>query len=392
MSGWWAFLLLGAVLLLFFVWRREKRTRLQFEREARWEIQELEMSLQSSNRSRDLLETAARASEDLILVTTPTLQLQYANEASAAFFGELEDESTLMSYTRSLALEQLAKDCLDLTSATVLERVISIQDRPYRVRGLSLPQAIGLALTDIAEVQRLSRARQEMVANLSHELRTPLTSLRLLTDTLSGPAGSDPEISNSLIAKVISEVDSLEQIAREMLDLSAIESGQQVMRLVPVALIQIVADPINRLTDQARRQGVRIVQDIDADLRVLADRDQASRAVLNVLHNAMKFTPRDGEVRLFAYPDLDEEQVVLAVQDSGPGITPDELERIFERFYRSDRARGTPGTGLGLAIARHIMRAHGGRIWAENAPPSKSGAVFYLAFHTAGSSPNAHIK
>jgi two-component system phosphate regulon sensor histidine kinase PhoR len=383
MSEWVALLLLGAVLLMFFVWRREKRVRLRFEREARWKIQELETSLQSNKSRIDLLETAARTSEDLILVTTPSLQLQYANEACRAFFGEPEQGSTLISYTRSLALEQLAQDCLDLASEAVLERVISIQDRPYRARGLILPQAIGLALTDIAEVQRLSRARQDMVANLSHELRTPLTSLRLLTDTLRGPAGDDPEIGKSLITKVVAEVDLLEEIAREMLDLSAIESGQQVMRLVPVSLGRIVAGPINRLADQARRQGVRIVQNIGAELRVLADQDQASRAVLNVLHNAVKFTPREGEIHIHARPDLEGEQIVLAIQDSGPGITPDELERIFERFYRSDRARGTPGTGLGLAIARHIMRAHGGRIWAENAPPSQSGAVFYLAFHAA---------
>jgi signal transduction histidine kinase len=383
MSEWLALLLLGAVLLLFFLWRREKSAHLRFERDARRTIQELEASLQSNENRIDLLETASRTSEDLILVATPTLQLQYANDSCRAFFGEPEPGSTLIGYTRSLALEQLAEDCQDLASEAVLERVISIQDRPYRARGLVLPQAIGLALTDITEVQRLSRARQDMVANLSHELRTPLTSLRLLTDTLSGPAGNDPEIGSSLITKVVAEVDSLEQIAREMLDLSAIESGQQVVRLVPVSLRRIVAGPINRLLDQARRQGVKIVQDIDAELEVLADQDQASRAVLNVLHNAVKFTPRDGEVRLSARSDVEEVQIVLAIQDSGPGITPDELERIFERFYRSDRARGTPGTGLGLAIARHIMRAHGGRIWAENAPPSKSGAVFYLAFHAA---------
>jgi two-component system phosphate regulon sensor histidine kinase PhoR len=383
MSDWWALLLLIAAAALLWLWRRESSLRLRVERDSRWRVEELESSRDSLERRSKLLDMAARASHDLILVTSPTLELQYANEAATELFGEPGGGSTLMSFTRNLALEQLAKDSLEFEPGAVLERVVSIQDRPYQARSLCMPEGIGLALTDVTEVQRLSRARQDMVANISHELRTPLTSLRLLSDTLRGPAGEDHQISKELVTKMAAEVDSLEQIAREMLDLAAIESGQQVVRLVSMPLRRIVAGPINRLSDQAKRRGVKIVLDIDGGLRVLADEDQAARAVLNVLHNAVKFTPRGEEVRLSATVDSDEGTTVLAIKDCGQGIAPQELERIFERFYRGDRARGTPGTGLGLAIARHILQAHGGRIWAENAPPSESGAVFYLAFHSA---------
>jgi two-component system phosphate regulon sensor histidine kinase PhoR len=124
-----------------------------------------------------------------------------------------------------------------------------------------------------------------------------------------------------------------------------------------------------------------MIVEIDPELRVLADHDQAARAIQNVLHNAVKLTPQDGEVRITAAAD--EEQITLSIQDSGPGIRPDEIERIFERFYRSDQARETPGTGLGLAIARHIMIAHGGNIWAENRSPPDSGAIFHLLFQPA---------
>jgi two-component system phosphate regulon sensor histidine kinase PhoR len=186
-----------------------------------------------------------------------------------------------------------------------------------------------------------------------------------------------------LAAKISAEVVTLQQMTEEMLDLAAIESGRQVVRLIPVPLARLVSEPISRLQDLAAQGGVRLAVEIPEGLRVLADPAQASRAVLNVLHNALKFSPSGGEVRITGRAEPDEGRVVLSVLDSGPGIPPDEIERVFERFFRGDRVRGTPGTGLGLAIARHILRAHGGQIWAENRRPPERGTAFHLAFHSA---------
>jgi two-component system phosphate regulon sensor histidine kinase PhoR len=197
---------------------------------------------------------------------------------------------------------------------------------------------------------------------------------------LVSPTGIKPEVANQLIEKLASEIDTLEQISQEMLDLAAIESGRQVIRLVPERLMDILEIPLARLEDQAARKNLSLRVSVTPDWIVLADRDQASRAVLNVLHNAIKFSPSGGMVRIEAEEDVVEEKIVLRVQDSGEGIPPSDLARIFERFYRGDRARQTPGTGLGLAIARHIMQAHGGRIWAENLVPPERGVVVFLAF------------
>jgi two-component system phosphate regulon sensor histidine kinase PhoR len=238
---------------------------------------------------------------------------------------------------------------------------------------------VGIALTDTAELQRLTRARQDMVANLSHELRTPLTSIGLLAQTLMARPG-DTAATAELAHKILAEVDTLNQMSQEMLDLAAIESGRQVIRLVPVRLQEIVAVPVERLREQALRLGVQLKDDLPSGLSVLADRDQASRAVLNVLHNAVKFTPRGGAVLLTASVEADGQHIVVQVADEGPGIAPSDLGRVFERFYRGDQARGSPGTGLGLAITRHILRAHGGEAWAENRTPPRSGAVIYLRF------------
>jgi two-component system, OmpR family, phosphate regulon sensor histidine kinase PhoR len=364
------------VLLMAILWRREAVRHLETRRRCRQESQELSDRMQRARSMLDWLETATNASNELLLVVDAEMRLHYANRSAQDLFGDLDAEATIISYTRSLEIEYLAQEALSDQHANELQRVIQLDGRTYHAQAVAVANGAGLALTDISELQRLSRARQDMVANLSHELRTPITSLRLLADTLGSPAGK--AVAEELVGKIAHEVDELEQIAVEMLDLAAIESGRQVVRLVPTVLVDVIDELVDRFSEQAARGKIRLTVTVDPGLSVLADRDQAARAIQNVLHNAVKLTPQGGEVRLMAAAD--DEQVVLSIQDSGPGIRPDEIDRIFERFYRSDQARGTPGTGLGLAIARHIMIAHGGRIWAENRTPPDNGAIFHMLF------------
>ncbi len=374
----WLFAVVPAIvaLLLAILWRREAFRHLETRRRDRRESQELSERLENAKAMLDWLETATNASNELLLVVDAEMRLHYANRAAQALFGELDEEATVISYTRSLEVEYLTQEALSDQHADELQRVIQLDSQTYHAQAIAVANGAGLALTDISELQRLSRARQDMVANLSHELRTPITSLRLLADTLGSPAGK--AVAEELVGKISHEVYELEQIAVEMLDLAAIESGRQVVRLVPTLLADVIDELVDRFSEQAARGKIRLTVAVDPQLSVLADRDQAGRAIQNVLHNAVKLTPQGGEVCITA--TADGEQVVLSIQDSGPGIRPDEIERIFERFYRSDQARGTPGTGLGLAIARHIMIAHGGSIWAENRTPPDNGAVFHLRF------------
>jgi two-component system phosphate regulon sensor histidine kinase PhoR len=179
---------------------------------------------------------------------------------------------------------------------------------------------------------------------------------------------------------MVVEVDALHQMAQEMLDLAAIESGRQVVRLVPMGAAEVISVAVARLADQASRKGIDILIEIPPELSVLADAEQAGRAALNVLHNALRFTPEGGQVRIAAYAEPSLEMGVISIEDTGPGIHPGDLERIFERFYRGAQPAKSSGTGLGLAIGRHIMKAHGGRIWAENRRPPEKGAIFYLSF------------
>lgn len=329
-----------------------------------------------------VLEATTGASGDPLLAVDDSLAVLFANPAAQVLFGPPGEAQPLLTYAGSPPVEDLARDALAVPNADGVERVLQIAARPYRARAARTPFGVGIWLEDIGELHRLTRARQDLIDNLSHELRTPLSALRLLADTLQAPAGEDPRTAKDLAARMIVEVDTLHQMSQEMLDLSALESGRQVVRLAPVALSEIVTSVVRRLDVETARRELRLRVEVADDLRVLADAEQAARAVQNVLHNAFKFSPKGGEVAIAARREPPD-RVVLQVRDEGPGIPREELDRIFERFYRGDRARGTPGTGLGLAIVRHILRAHGGRAWAENRRSPAHGAIFSLAFQAA---------
>lgn len=375
----WAVALGLVAIALAALWLRERSAHLEEQRGLRREIKGLKAALEKNEHQTSLLDSAVRVSNDVFLIADAGLNLIYASPGAVELFGSVEDRPSLIRHTNSLDLEQLARDGLEAQEAIVSQGV-QVEGRVFQARILPTSEMVSIALTDVSEFRRLSRARQEMVGNLSHELRTPLTSLRLLADTLQSPAGKDSDVAQDLIAKIASEVANLEQIGGEMLDLAAIESGRQAMRLIPVPLREIIDKPLQRLEAQIKDKGIEIQIAGPVGLPILADVPQASRAVQNVLHNALRFTPAGGQVHIRAEPQEEEDRVLVTIADSGPGLYPDELDRIFERFYRGDRSRGTPGTGLGLAIARHILAAHGGTIWAENRTAPESGAIFHLAF------------
>jgi len=161
-------------------------------------------------------------------------------------------------------------------------------------------------------------------------------------------------------------------LSQEMMDLAQIESGQAILRLVPTEVALLVRRGVKHLRSQMKAKGQQLTLAVPADLLALADEQHVARVVSNLLHNAIKFTPEGGSIAIHAEAAGDD--VRICVSDTGPGIPQAEQTRIFERFYKADRARTHGGTGLGLAIARHIVEGHGGRIWVESA--AGQGATF----------------
>jgi two-component system phosphate regulon sensor histidine kinase PhoR len=235
-------------------------------------------------------------------------------------------------------------------------------------------------LQDLTRVRRLETVRRDFISNISHELRTPLAGLKALVDTLRGGAIKDRSAAKRFLKRMDIEVDTLTQMVEELLELSRIESGQAPLHLAPTSVAELVIPPVDRLRPQAERAGLKITVLLPPELPpVVADPDRARLVLTNLVHNAVKFTPPGGVITVATQPAGDE--VILSVQDTGVGIPADDLSRIFERFYKADRARSGGGTGLGLAIAKHIVQGHGGRIWAESV--EGQGSTFHFTLPVA---------
>jgi len=218
-----------------------------------------------------------------------------------------------------------------------------------------LPGSILLLFQDLTRMRQLEIIRRDFVSNVSHELRTPLASLKLITETLKSGAIDDPP------------------------ELSRIESGQVPLErqwIKPQDLIHIAGE---RMEMQADRAGLEFSYACDPTLpSIFVDPSRMSQVLINLIHNAIKFTPPGGKIETSAYREGND--IIFCVKDSGIGIPEKDLERVFERFYKSDRSRTQRGTGLGLSISKHLVEKHGGKIWVESS--RKAGSTFKFSIST----------
>jgi signal transduction histidine kinase len=254
-------------------------------------------------------------------------------------------------------------------SASAEVRVGATNPRILVVRGTRLVSGdLVVVLEDVTELRRLQQIRTEFVDNLSHELRTPLSTVMLLAETLAreAEAAEVPARMKDRISRIEEETGHLAQMVNEMLDLARIEGGSQLRLEDDVDLGRLAAASAERLRVFAERSGVSLAIEIDPDLpRVRGDRERLGQVIVNLVHNAVKFSPDGGEVSVHVRGV--EGGVEVGVIDHGIGIARADRARIFERFYKVDRARARGGgTGLGLAIARHVVEGHGGTIRVDS--------------------------
>jgi len=237
-----------------------------------------------------------------------------------------------------------------------------------------------LVLHDITRLRRLEQMRRDFVANVSHELRTPLASIRGFAETLRAGAVDDHENRMEFLRTIEAHADNLTKLVDDLLDLSAIESGHRAPRLSPVDLGEALAEAARSVAPMAEERGVGLsVLPVPGGLpRALADADQVKQILANLLDNALKYTPAGGRVEVSAEPWKGGARVT--VRDTGVGIPEADLPRVFERFYRVDKARGREagGTGLGLSIVKHLVEANGGEVSVESRQPGGTAFLFTL--------------
>jgi two-component system phosphate regulon sensor histidine kinase PhoR len=327
----------------------------------------------------------------------------------------------LISLVRDYQIDSLAADVLNDGEPRELVMQPLSYGRTLRLRvtrfsGDGMIGAVVL-IRDVTQLNMLERARRDMVANVSHELRTPLASLKLLVETVQ--SDPPPAIAQRMLGQMAQEIDAITQLVNELHELSQIESGRVALQLIPTALMPVVLRAIERIQPQAERKSLHVTAQVDETLPTgLMDAERIGQVLLNLLHNAAKFTPEGGTITIGAarvvvageaaqtgvverysasVPLLNQGQpevsvpashaagewLLISIRDTGVGIPSQDLPRIFERFYKVDRARTrhTGGTGLGLAIAKHLIEGHGGRIWATSR--EGHGSTFFFTLPVA---------
>lgn len=336
---------------------------------------------------RSKLDAVLQNMNDAILIVDGQGLVTLINPAAERIFNVDSSRAlghSLVEVVRQHPFVELWRTCVK----TKRQQIATIETTPERlfIQGIAtpleplLPENTLLVFQDLTRVRRLEVVRRDFISNVSHELRTPLASLKALTETLQEGALEDAPAARRFLQKMESEIDNMTQLVRELLELSRIESGKVPFNLKPVQPNDLVSRAVERMQLQAERAGLTLRLECAEGLpNVLADGERIEQVLVNLLHNAIKFTPAGGEIVARTWKEAG--QVVFSVQDTGVGIEPAALSRIFERFYKADQSRSGGGTGLGLSIARHTIEAHSGRIWAES--EVNRGSTFYFSLPAA---------
>jgi len=311
--------------------------------------------------------------EDAVLLVRPDRIVGWLNPAARGLFETIDQPvgRPLVEVVRDHRIDALVARLAEGESEEVLDIVMPVSGRALNVRAVLLASGagVGLIVRDATRLRHLETVRQQFVANLSHELRTPLAGLDLAAQTLAAqlPPEGDARI---FMDRILQESQRLAAILVNLAQLSALDAEQMTVDRAPFSVSYLLEELVERYQPRAQAAGLVLRSEAgDQRIAALGDRAKTDQALQNVVDNALKFTPQ-GEIVLSATGG--ESLVQISVRDSGVGIPPQDLPRIFERFYKVDRARGrqVSGTGLGLSIARHLIELQGGRLVAESQPGS----------------------
>jgi two-component system phosphate regulon sensor histidine kinase PhoR len=349
----------------------------------------LEDLIASASQERSRLIAALNSSIDAVMAVDAEGRIIFANEAAEQLFSGSQQGLLGSPFGWIMSDEQVAEALR--ASRENGSRETRLVDRPnHRHLQVIIAPIVGggewttlVVSHDLTDVRRAEQVRRDFVANVSHELRTPLASIKSVIETLQSGALDDAAASQDFLSRADAEVDRLVQIVEELLELSRVESGRVPLARQPVKMGEVLAVAVERLRPQAEKEGLTLTLEVSPDLPfVIGDAERLERATINLLHNAIKFTPGGGSIRVSAHRE--DGAVTVNVNDTGVGIAPEDLPRIFERFYKADRARTRAaarpggGTGLGLAVVKHTVEAHGGTVSVQSEPGRGSTFSFSI--------------
>jgi two-component system phosphate regulon sensor histidine kinase PhoR len=328
----------------------------------------------------ELIDALLRAVPEAALIVDGDFRLISANPAVASLLpslraGEplargLRAPDILDAITRAFAARKPQK--VQWRERVPVERIFDVYVAPIEIAGLA--RMVMLTLRDLSEIRRVERMRVDFVANVSHELRTPLTSVLGFVETLQGPARNDPVARERFLAVIREQARRMSRLVDDLLSLSRIEQSSHLQPATLADLASIAGHVLDTLAPMARESEVDVVLDAKEPVLVRGDRDELVRVAENLIENAIKYGKCDKPVEVTVASRRADG--ILIVRDHGPGVAPEHLPRLTERFYRVDagESRAKGGTGLGLAIVKHILARHRGRLTIESQPGQ--GATF----------------
>jgi two-component system phosphate regulon sensor histidine kinase PhoR len=377
------FLCLAALAAVHFWWRGRFARAQQAARSEVEALQDAQRRAALQNQTQQ--EVLFNSMVEGLLLLDERGRIQLANRAFASLFGVTVDirGRTLMEALRLHELAELVGSLDSQKQVLGYEMKLSgLSERWLQINAAAIFNGHGerhgtvLVFHDLTRLKRLESARQEFVANVSHELRTPLSLIKGYVETLLDGARDNPEVATKFLQTIDRNAERLKLLIEDLLTISELESGRVKLNLQAVALSPVVAKVFEDFKTRADARSMKLVNQAP-DLAVRADADRLEQVLGNLVDNAIKYGRAKGTVTVGGSA-RDGGQVEVFVQDDGPGIPPAALERIFERFYRVDKARSREqgGTGLGLAIVKHIIQGHGGRVWVTS--ELGHGATFYF--------------
>jgi two-component system, OmpR family, phosphate regulon sensor histidine kinase PhoR len=328
------------------------------------------------SRERTQLATILSALVESVVALDHLGRVLFLNPAAERLFGVRSADAKGRPFLEALrhsALNQVLVDALkrkepvltEITLHAPEERILSVQALPVNYG--ETETGVLAALHDITELRRLERMRQEFVANASHELKTPLTAIKGFVETLLEGAIDDPKHNREFLETIQEQSNRLMRLIEDLLDLSAIEAKRVEYRFEPTVVSDVIERIFKGLEPMAKAKKVRLINQLASDLpRVRADREKLGQILMNLIDNGIKFNKPDGTVRLSA--QIKNGFLEVTVADTGMGIATEDLPRVFERFFRTDRSHShdIAGTGLGLAIVKHLVENHQGKAAADS--------------------------
>ena len=336
---------------------------------------------------RDMMATILSNIDDAIFMVDRDSKVTTMNQAAERISQTQTNKAlghTFIEVVRDHELNEVLQHCL----STREQQTGAVEIKPQKqllsmiATPLSGDSGCLVHIRDLTELRRLEMIRQDFISNISHELRTPIASVKALAETLNEGAIEDPSVAKDFLSRINVEADKLAQMVQELGELSRIESGEVPLQKRHINIAAAIEHAVDRLKAQSDRAGLNLDTNIPPTLpKVMVDEARVEQVLVNLIHNAIKFTPSGGGISISA--KARDNDILVSVADTGVGIPADDLSRIFERFYKADKSRSGGGTGLGLAIAKHIVEAHGGRIWAESVEGKGSIFSFTLPLTSA---------